>query len=126
MPRAAPRLCGCGYKIASGSLCPCERQRARQRKAKADANRPTARERGYDSRWQKERAAFLHERPYCERVMPSGELCGRRATVVDHVFPHSGDQRLFWDRRNWAPLCRTCHSGWKQSEEKRAPLPFIH
>jgi 5-methylcytosine-specific restriction endonuclease McrA len=39
--------------------------------------------------------------------------------VVDHIQPHRGDQRLFWDRRNWQPLCRTCHSGHKQSIEKR-------
>jgi hypothetical protein len=28
---------------------------------------------------------------------------------VDHVVPHRGDQRLFWDAaRNWQSLCRSC------------------
>jgi 5-methylcytosine-specific restriction protein A len=31
------------------------------------------------------------------------------ATIVDHVVPHRGDQRLFWDQGNWAPACKSCH-----------------
>lgn len=42
------------------------------------------------------------------------------ATVVDHVIPHRGDQALFWDTSNWQPLCRRCHDGRKQAEERRA------
>ncbi|MCG8990866.1 HNH endonuclease [Laribacter hongkongensis] len=40
------------------------------------------------------------------------------ATVVDHITPHRGDQRLFWDSSNWQPLCASCHSGAKQREER--------
>ncbi|MHA6731654.1 hypothetical protein [Devosia sp. A369] len=25
----------------------------------------------------------------------------RIGLVVDHIVPHRGDQRLFWDRANW-------------------------
>ena len=32
-----------------------------------------------------------------------------RATVVDHIVPHRGDQKLFWDQNNWQPLCKSCH-----------------
>lgn len=32
-----------------------------------------------------------------------------RATVVDHIKPHRGDQRLFWDEDNWQALCKECH-----------------
>lgn len=32
------------------------------------------------------------------------------ATVVDHVRPHRGDRRLFWDRTNWQALCAPCHN----------------
>ena len=31
------------------------------------------------------------------------------ATVVDHIIPHRGDKRLFWDEKNWQPLCKDCH-----------------
>jgi len=40
------------------------------------------------------------------------------ATVVDHIIPHKGDDKLFWDQTNWQPLCKECHDGTKQSEEK--------
>ena len=32
-----------------------------------------------------------------------------RATVVDHIIPHRGDQKLFWDQNNWQALCKSCH-----------------
>ena len=32
-----------------------------------------------------------------------------RATVVDHIKPHRGDQKLFWDQNNWQPLCKEHH-----------------
>jgi 5-methylcytosine-specific restriction protein A len=31
------------------------------------------------------------------------------ATVVDHQVPHRGDERLFWDERNWRPRCKAHH-----------------
>ncbi len=110
MPVRVPRICGCGHRIASGEMCPCERRR----KAAADKRRPTARERGYDSKWDKERAAFLKAHPKCVRPQ-----CSAPATVVDHIEPHRGDMKKFWNRSNWQPLCATCHARWKQSSEKR-------
>lgn len=79
----------------------------------------TTAQRGYGSRWQKARATFL-SRP--ENVLC--RMCSERglmvlATVVDHVIPHRGDQALFWDTSNWQPLCRRCHDGRKQAEERR-------
>jgi 5-methylcytosine-specific restriction endonuclease McrA len=38
---------------------------------------------------------------------------------VDHITPHRGDLKLFWQRSNWQALCTPCHSGRKQSQEKR-------
>ena len=40
------------------------------------------------------------------------------ATVVDHVTPHRGNQRLFWDKGNWAPACKPCHDA-KTAREGR-------
>ena len=31
------------------------------------------------------------------------------ATVVGHIIPHRGNQKLFWDEKNWQPLCKDCH-----------------
>ena len=75
-------------------------------------------ERGYGWKWQQARAAFL--------AIPENVLCrfcerqGRvtPATVVDHIEPHKGDWALFWDRGNWQPLCKRCHDGTKQAQEK--------
>lgn len=74
--------------------------------------RGTAAQRGYGSRWQKARAAFLAEHTLCEcrdgGCCPNG--CLRAATVVDHIVPHKGDAELFWDSaRNWRSLCKRCH-----------------
>jgi 5-methylcytosine-specific restriction endonuclease McrA len=89
--------------------------RDRERRARHDANRPSARQRGYDSRWQRERAAFLAVNRHCRR-------CGERATLVDHIRPHRGNWAVFWDRSNWQPLCTACHSRHKQAVEKREAL----
>jgi 5-methylcytosine-specific restriction protein A len=33
----------------------------------------------------------------------------RQAVQIDHVVPHKGDQRLFWDSdHNWQSLCASC------------------
>lgn len=44
----------------------------------------------------------------CVRCMKNGRYV--RATVVDHIKPHCGDQRLFWDEDNWQALCKECHN----------------
>lgn len=31
------------------------------------------------------------------------------ASVVDHVVPHKGDMKLFWDRNNWQSMNKKCH-----------------
>ncbi len=113
MPAKSPRICSCGKVVRGGARCECEERRARERKARHDAKRPTARERGYTHEWEREKRAFLEDYPACRR-------CGRPATLVDHIKPHKGDKRLFWDRANWQPLCAPCHNGWKQSSERNS------
>jgi 5-methylcytosine-specific restriction protein A len=72
--------------------------------------------RGYDSRWNKARLAFLAAHPLCEACKRRGVYT--RATVVDHIVPHRGDQALFWDESNWQALCKPCHDK-KTGEEDR-------
>jgi 5-methylcytosine-specific restriction endonuclease McrA len=114
MPTKAPRVCGCGNLVASNARCLCEIRNKRDRDARNDAKRGSARERGYGSKWQIERVAYLKANPKCRR-------CGSPATIVDHIIPHKGDRKIFWNRGNWQPLCVSCHSGWKQHQESIAP-----
>lgn len=112
MPHAVPRVCPlCNQLHKSGIRCPKAIERDRERKAAFDAVRPSARARGYTTAWDKARAAFLAKHPKCAK-------CGAPATVVDHVTPHRGDMKVFWDRTRWQPLCTHCHSSRKQSEER--------
>ena len=67
-----------------------------------NTRRPSARERGYTGKWEKERKKYLAAHPACS-------ICGDPATVVDHIEPHKGDKRLFWSRSNWQALCASCH-----------------
>jgi 5-methylcytosine-specific restriction endonuclease McrA len=85
----------------------------RARKAEHDKNRPTARQRGYDTAWEKARRGFLAKHPHCAR-------CGAPATVINHRTPHRGNRLIFWDRNNWEPVCAPCHNSVIQSEERRA------
>lgn len=70
----------------------------------------SAASRGYDHRWRAARLQFLADNPFCP--------CGMLATVVDHVVAHHGDEALFWDMNNWAPMCASCH-GRKTVREQR-------
>jgi len=96
--------------------------------------RPSARERGYDSKWEKARKAFLAklENQFCERCKARGLLNAgnlrmdgtvqanprRMHLVVNHRIPHKGDQRLFWDRSNWEVACPDDHDIRIQQEER--------
>lgn len=76
----------------------------------------TAAERGYGSKWQKARASYLAANPVCCRCETNGRIVA--ATVVNHRVPHKGDRKLFWDRKNWEPVCKPCHDGTIQREER--------
>lgn len=70
----------------------------------------------YSYRWQQARAGFLRKHPLCANCQRRGIVTA--AAVVDHIQPHRGDMNLFWDRRNWQPLCDHCHNSYKQRLEK--------
>jgi 5-methylcytosine-specific restriction enzyme A len=113
MPMRPPSIRACGCVVRSGERCQHMVARDRERKARFDAQRPSARERGYTSKWDRERAAYLKAHPRCCR-------CGAPSTVVNHKTPHKGDKRLFWSRSNWEPVCAPCHNGPIQSQERRS------
>lgn len=65
-------------------------------------------------RWRRARVRFLEENPLCEMCKPMLTP----SVIVDHRIPHRGDQALFWDESNWQALCKDCHDGPKQGEER--------
>lgn len=77
-----------------------------------DELRGSSSARGYGRAWQKARKAYLAAHPLCVQCKRDGLLTAAR--VVDHIVPHRGDMRLFWDQSNWQALCdgrtgRGCH-----------------
>jgi 5-methylcytosine-specific restriction endonuclease McrA len=85
--------------------------------ADSEANRGSARERGYGPRWDRASAGFKLAHPLClgceaiGRIMPT--------TVTDHVEPHKGDMAKFWNATRWQPACGWHHDTVKQSLERR-------
>lgn len=94
-------------------------------------------QRGYGYKWQQARAEYLAQHPFCAYCLRDAGIatqdmdvvvgeCARKnipspfASLVDHIEPHRGDMKLFWNRRNWQPLCDTHHSSDKQREEASA------
>ena len=73
-----------------------------------ELGRPFAAARGYGSRWRAARKRYLSVHPLCVMCLEFGRP--RVAKVVDHVVPHGGDDKLFWDESNWQALCRHCHA----------------
>ena len=80
--------------------------------------RPSAAKRGYGRHWRKARRAYLGRHPLCVRCKAAGRTV--TASEVDHIVPHRGEGKLFWDPTNWQPLCKSCHSCHKQREERRS------
>ncbi|GIG63626.1 hypothetical protein Lfu02_79980 [Longispora fulva] len=99
MPRAA-KTCStrdCPNITRAGRCADCRRA--------AEAARGSARERGYDARWDRTRAAFLARRPRCARLG-----CTRTATDVDHRDGLGPLGPRGHDPANLRPLCHEHHS----------------
>ena len=114
MPRRPNTPCqhpGCPCLVPYGSKY-CEKHRPLH----PEEARPAA-GRGYGSRWQKASRRYLAANPLCAQCMKEGRYV--RATVVDHIVPHRGDQKLFWDENNWQALCKRCHDRKTGREDSR-------
>ena len=82
----------------------------------------SASKRGYNSRWRSASKAFLKEHPLCVECMRHGKYT--QATVVDHVTPHRGNMTLFWDKKNWQGLCKSCHDKKTGREDSRPTYTY--
>jgi 5-methylcytosine-specific restriction endonuclease McrA len=98
---------------------------AQQAEREQDRDRGSARARGYDGRWDKARAVHLKRHALCRYCELEGRISG--ATLVDHLYPHNGDQTLFWCTELWVSSCKPCHDGFKQALERegRAALDIL-
>ena len=104
MPKAPKRPCrhpGCPNLCDKGVYC------SQHMVFSSDRMRGGADARGYNAEWRRARKAFLQKHPLCAECGKEGKLTP--ATVVDHIIPHRGNKRLFWDEHNWQPLCKDCH-----------------
>ena len=89
-PRRPCRYPGCAGFCEQGQVY-CKEHIAES----SDRLRGGAAFRGYD------------RHPLCVSCQAEGKLTA--ATVVDHIVPHRGDTKLFWDESNWQPLCKEHH-----------------
>lgn len=120
MPRRPNTPCkhpGCGRLVPYGTLY-CE-----EHKPLHQHDRKTTAEKGYGSRWQKARAVYLQSHPLCVRCLAKGRYV--KATVVDHIIPHRGDRKLFWDRDNWQALCKSCHDSKTMTEDRYEEFRYL-
>ena len=63
----------------------------------------------YTKGWKKHtRAAVLQRDPMCKDPFKIG--CHNPSTDADHIIPHRGDVKLFFDLNNLQGLCKSCHS----------------
>ncbi len=101
---------GCPKRVKAGY---CDDHRT----SREAARRGSSTERGYGRPWRTRARAFLEQFPLCGQrpggLAPVMSRCFDDGVVtvaiqVDHVRPHRGDERLFWDEANWQPLCREC------------------
>ena len=93
---------GCPELVAPGTKY-CE-----QHKALHPEESRSASNRGYGKKWQAARKKYLEAHPLCVECMKQGRYV--KATDIDHIIPHRGNPRLFWDHGNWQALCHSCHS----------------
>lgn len=95
---------------------PRGRRSHREAKAEADTRRGSARERGYDTRWDREALSFKRDHPLCLGCQAVGRIVATE--VVDHVEPHKGDMVKFWNKAMWQSACRWHHDVIKQQLER--------
>jgi len=88
------RICACGYRVAGGTLCACQKRK--------QAARPTASQRGYGTDWQALRAATPHTPcKGCSRPWKSG-------FHLDHKLARNAGGTDDASNLHW--LCHSCHS----------------
>lgn len=69
------------------------------------------------------RRVHLRDLFTCQREGCGLVLADPRQRIADHRIPHRGDRaRFFCDDNVWT-LCKPCHDGWKQQQERSLNPP---
>ena len=89
------------------NLVPAGQKYCEEHKALHPEESRSAATKGYGARWRLESKKFLALHPLCEECLKEGKATP--VTVVDHIVPHQGHPKLFWDRSNWQALYKRCH-----------------
>lgn len=74
----------------------------------ARERRGSARQRGYDGRWEQFRARYLREHPLCEDCLAAH--CMTPAAEVHHIRKLRDYPQLKYAEDNLMALCHRCHS----------------
>lgn len=88
----------------------------------ADQRRGSARERGYDARWDRASASHRRKHPLCEYCLTGAFGQAKRSTactLTDHLYPHRQYDGVFWVKDWWVSSCDDCHSIFKQALERK-------
>lgn len=112
MPKRPNTPCkhpGCPKLVPYGSSY-CEEHKSLHYDESRNSDR-----RGYTNKWRKISKSFLKTHPLCVRCKAEGRYT--KATVVDHIIPHRGDPKIFWDMTNWQPLCKHHHDVKTMTED---------
>lgn len=103
MPNKTMRPCaypGCTVLVEAG------RCKAHSAETHAAYHKPSTVKMYNSARWRKFRAEYLGAHPWCVKCLADGKH--ERATVVDHVVPHGGDEEKFWGGPFQA-MCKVHH-----------------
>ena len=82
-----------------------------------DARRGSSRERGYTAAWDHASRGHRAHHPFCQYCALVDEV--KACDLTDHLYPHRGDQTLFWNKTYWVSACNDCHNGFKQRVERK-------
>ncbi|MAU22556.1 MAG: HNH endonuclease [Martelella sp.] len=113
LQKLAPRITSSAPRI--GSSVGDSRSHDREREARAPWRKWYR-----TARWGRLRLKVFERDLFQCQMDGCGRIEGNLSKLVcDHVRPHRGDQRLFWDDRNLQTLCKPCHDSLKQRQERR-------
>ena len=84
------------------------KERAKAQESTRNSKSPEHKAIYNNSRWAKASLTFRDRNPLCASCFERGITTP--AACVDHIIPHEGDWKLFWDSSNWQSLCWSCHS----------------
>jgi 5-methylcytosine-specific restriction enzyme A len=68
--------------------------------------------------WQQLRQHILTKHPYCQCPYHKGADRSAPSEVVDHITPHRGDKRTFFNASNLQGMSKHCHDKHKQRQER--------